>query len=155
MSQSESEHNSEVASQQLIDAFKKVYQQLDAESCDEALLKTVYNDNLHFEDPFHRIDGLAPFSAYLRGMYKNVTECRFEFSDEIVMNDRAVLIWKMRFAHPKLNGGKVIRVKGVSHIRFTSKVYFHRDYFDSAELFYKHIPILGSVLNVLKKKIAP
>ena len=54
----------------------------------------------------------------------------------------------------KLCCGKPISVQGTSHIRFTDKVYFHQDYFDGGALLYEHVPVLGSIIQQLKKRMA-
>jgi hypothetical protein len=64
-----------------------------------------------------------------------------------------MLIWTMRYAHPRLNKGNEITLEGASHIRYEEKVYYHRDYFDGGRLLYEHVPLLGSVIKQLKKRM--
>jgi hypothetical protein len=56
----------------------------------------------------------------------------------------------MKYAHPKLNKGRIITIEGASLIRFNDKVYYHRDYFDGGQLLYEHIPVMGKLIQTLK-----
>jgi hypothetical protein len=70
-----------------------------------------------------------------------------------VTESDAMLTWTMTFSHPRLRGGRSISVEGASEISFDEKVYFHQDYFDGGNLLYEHVPVLGSVISYLKKRM--
>ena len=54
---------------------------------------------------------------------------------------------------PKLASGKTISVEGHSKLVFKEgKIINHRDYFNVGEMLYKHIPILGGVINYIDKR---
>ena len=107
---------------------------------------------LHFEDPFHQIDGLEPFRAYLARLYGGVHSCRFTFHAEAVHEDVAILTWTMELTHRRLNRGRLIVVPGASCIRSQNeRIIFHRDYFDAGALVYEHIPLLGALIQAIKR----
>lgn len=138
----------------LIEHFKSLYRSMCAEDLQEELLKEVYAEDLLFQDSFHKIESRQAFLHYCAELYENLRSCDFDFHDQWVSDGQAMLTWTMTYSHPKLNRGKHISVQGASHIRFNEKVYFHQDYFDGGALLYEHVPVLGAVIQQLKKRMA-
>jgi hypothetical protein len=138
----------------LIERIKSLYNELSANHCSHDLLAQVYQDNVLFIDPFHTINGLSALTGYMGSMYQGVKHCRFSFSDQIIQPEHATLVWQMSFAHPKLNAGQAIVVDGITHLKGTEKVAYHRDYFDGGQLLYEHIPVMGRIVKMLKNRLA-
>lgn len=138
----------------LIEHFKTLFRTMCAEDLQEDLLEVVYADNLLFQDSFHKIESRAAFLNYCAELYQNLKSCDFEFHDQWLSEGQAMLTWTMTYSHPKLKSGRHISVQGASHIRFHEKVYFHQDYFDGGALLYEHVPVLGSIIQQLKKRMA-
>ena len=59
----------------------------------------------------------------------------------------------MHFRHPKL-GSKLIDVRGVSHLKWTDKIDFHEDFYDMGAMLYEQVPLIGSVTQWLKQRLA-
>ncbi|GAA6135978.1 nuclear transport factor 2 family protein [Oceaniserpentilla sp. 4NH20-0058] len=137
----------------LLESFKLLYNTLNANTYDDGLIDKVYADDIEFIDCFHHINGIQNFKKYCASIYENVKHCQFEFHDEYIKSNSAMLTWTMEYTHPKLNNGKMIYVKGSSEILFNKKVYKHKDYVDSGELLYEHIPLLKTVISFLKKRM--
>jgi hypothetical protein len=149
-------HKEKIANQdiaQLVNDFKALYQTLNKSNIHDGLISKVYRHDIQFKDSFHELDGINPFTQYCESIYENVIYSTFDFHDEMISEDQAMLTWTMNYAHPKLNGGKNIAVKGASHIRYTDRIYLHQDYMDGGELLYEHIPILGWVIQKLKNRM--
>ena len=113
----------------------------------------VYRSDINFIDPLHSIEGLEALIHYSASLYQNVKSCRFEFEQILESDGQATLVWKMHLVHPKLNGGKLVIVPGVSHVRFDDHVYYHRDYFDAGAMLYEQIPVLREVIAWLKRRL--
>jgi hypothetical protein len=60
----------------------------------------------------------------------------------------------MDYAHPRLRGGAIITVRGMTHLLFTNKIYYHEDSYDLGALLYEHIPVLGLATRQLKTRMA-
>ncbi len=149
-----SESGEEADNLLLIEHFKTLYRTMCAEDLQEELLEEVYAEDLLFQDSFHKIASRDDFLNYCSELYQNLKSCDFEFHDQWLSPGQAMLTWTMTYSHPKLNRGRVISVEGASHIRFSHKVYFHQDYFDGGALLYEHVPVLGSIIQQLKKRMA-
>lgn len=141
------------AANRVVEDFKSLYHALNAENCRSDIVNNVYSRDMYFEDPFHRVEGLRAFKEYCASLYENLTHCQFRFHDQWAREGDAILTWTMSYAHPKLNGGREIRVEGMSWIIFDEKVFYHRDYFDGGALLYEHIPLLGGIIRSIKRKL--
>lgn len=133
--------------------FARDFSQLDAHNLER--LGQLYSDDVHFTDPLHDVHGLPQMKAYFANLYANIKELRFDFHafDQISVG-QGYLRWTMSYRHPRLAGGQQIQVEGCSHLLWREKVYRHRDYFDAGALLYEHIPVLGSTIHWLKRKLA-
>ncbi|MDO6745871.1 nuclear transport factor 2 family protein [Gilvimarinus sp. 1_MG-2023] len=141
----------------LIDTLKAHYQTFDKSSLADIL--SLYNDDICFIDPVERFDGKEDLRLYFANLAENLTSCQFDFQS--VINDycpqgesSAVLFWQMRFSHPKLNSGVATSLAGCSHLRYSDKIYYHRDYYDLGEMLYENIPLLGRLIRSIKKRLA-
>jgi ketosteroid isomerase-like protein len=133
--------------------FVSFYKKLDIRSLEQ--LSTLYSQDIEFIDPVTQHNGLAAVHGYFEQLLKNVDECRFEISQVTDNTPNVVVNWIMHFCHPKLKGGKEISVEGISQLIIKDgKVSFQRDYYDLGSMLYEHIPLLGSVVHFLKKRLA-
>ncbi|MBQ4859644.1 nuclear transport factor 2 family protein [Pseudoalteromonas sp. MMG007] len=134
-----------------VDKFVDIYQKLDNSNLE--LLSEIYSDDIQFIDPMHEINGIEKLREYFANLYSNVKHCQFDITDSFSVNDTAFIYWTMHYAHPKLSSGKTISVQGHSKLIFKDdRILKHRDYFNVGELLYKHIPLLGSVINYIDKR---
>jgi ketosteroid isomerase-like protein len=130
----------------------EVYQNLSKE--DLSPLAEIYDEHVIFEDPAHRLEGAAALTRYFQNLYANVEHCAFVISDRQQLGDQGFLTWTMSLIHPKLNRGQTISVQGASHIKFAKdRIIYQRDYFDLGEMLYEGVPILGSVVRGIKKRL--
>lgn len=135
-----------------IQKLKAFYQ--DYAGADLDALRQIYHASVTFEDPLHVIEGRESLRQYFEAGRQGLNFCRFSFHDQIVSNDRVVLEWEMLFAHRRLNKGKII-VRGCSILSYCldkQLVVRHKDYFDLGNMLYEHIPVLGSMVRIVKTK---
>ncbi len=125
---------------------------------DKKILKNltdIYSDDIQFRDPLHALNGIAKLTDYYASNMENLVDCRFEFHHSLEMIERgeAILFWTMHYRHKKIAGGKPLELTGNSHLLFNDKVYYHRDYYDAGAMLYEHLPLLGSAIRYVKKRI--
>jgi hypothetical protein len=137
--------------QPVVERFKQIYGGLTIRSL--GLLDELYSDDVEFQDPFHRIAGLPALRQYLAALYAQVEACSFKFEEGVTQGNESVLMWTMFLKHPRLNGGLVVAVPGSTHIRFRDKVSYHRDYFDAGAMLYEQLPLIGSVIRIIKRRV--
>ncbi len=135
----------------LIERLKSFYADLSDMPMDQ--IHRIYDKDVLFKDPVHEIRGIDALHAYMNAMCSELTEGRFEFLDQHIGMSDAYIKWHMHFRHPKLRSG-MITVRGVSHLQFSDRIYYHEDIYDMGEMLYEHLPMLGGVTRWLKRRLA-
>ncbi len=135
----------------VIERFKGFYRDLSQLQVPE--FDKIYADDVIFRDPVHEIRGAADLLGYMEALCERVEFCQFEYLDELVTADKAYIKWNMNFRHPSL-GQATHTVRGVSHIQFSDRVYYHEDVYDMGQMLYEHLPVLGGATRWLKRRLA-
>jgi steroid Delta-isomerase len=136
-------------SRDVANAIADWYERLSPESLDD--LRLLYTEDAYFKDPFHEFRDRERLLHIYRGMLESLHEPRFEVPERIVDGDQAVLIWRFRFRFR----GRPWCIRGSTHLGFQAdgRVDYHRDYWDAAEELYEKVPLLGTVLGLLRRRI--
>ncbi len=137
----------------LLDNFKSIFNQLNNNNLE--LLDEIYTMDVIFRDPVHALNGLPALRDYYARLYDGVRSCQFEFEAEVIDGRQGMLVWIMRFQHTRFRAGETLELRGVSHLRFLEdgRVNYHRDYFDMGEFIYERVPVLGSVIRAIKRRL--
>ncbi len=135
----------------LIERFKNYFKVLHESDLSE--LRELYSDQVIFKDPVHEIRGLVELEDYFTSMCADLTDCRFEYLDEVVTESTAFVKWIMHFKHPRL-GNRLISVRGVSHLKIGDKIDYHEDFYDMGAMLYEQLPLLGNVTRWLRLRLA-
>ncbi len=135
----------------LVARFRQTFQELRHDNL--ARLAAVYADDVLFEDPLHRVEGLAALTEYFERMYVGVESIGFEFGEVIEAPGQAMLTWTMHMTHRRLRPGEPLALPGASHIRYDRRVHYHRDYFDAGALLYERLPLLGTVVRAVRRRV--
>jgi hypothetical protein len=139
------------AATRLVPRFQAMFQSLRAETL--GALDGVYAPDVVFEDPLHRIEGLDALKNYFGRLYQGVEAIGFEFEDVLDSGDQAMLTWTMHMTHRRLRPGESLALPGASHIRYTTHVHYHRDYFDAGALLYERLPLLGGIVRAIRSRV--
>lgn len=131
--------------------FKDMFNELNANNLD--LLEKIYDPLVYFRDPVHELQGLPELREYYRHLYDGVVSCHFDYENEVIEDDQCMLVWIMRFQHARFRKGETLELRGVSHIKFNGKVYYHHDYFDMGAFIYERVPVLGTVIRTIKNRL--
>jgi len=131
--------------------FCRVYQNLSVDNLNQ--LQEVYSKDIEFVDAVETIYGIDALTEYFGHLYHNMKYCHFLIDNIIEQDNQACLIWRMEYAHHKINSGKKITVDGSSHLKFSDKINFHRDYVDMGQMLYEHLPVIGRVIKGIKTKV--
>ena len=136
-----------------MEQFLKVYQDLNLDNIDS--IEEIYGHDIHFIDPAHEIRGLAELRMYFENLYKNINTIHFDFLHPARAQDQGYVQWQMIFSHSRLKNGQDISVHGASFLKFSpdNKVHFHRDYFDLGSMLYQHLPLLGTVVKSINRRL--
>jgi hypothetical protein len=135
----------------LIERFKSYFKNL--HESDLSQLRDLYAEQILFKDPVHEIRGLVELEDYFTSMCADLSDCRFEYLDEMVSDQSAYVKWMMHFKHPRL-GNRLISVRGVSHLKIGDKIEYHEDFYDMGAMLYEQLPLIGNVTRWLRLRLA-
>jgi limonene-1,2-epoxide hydrolase len=137
---------------QAMQKFTSFYRHLDQESLSR--LDELYAQDVVFIDPVTRHQGLFELSQYFSTLMENTQNCSFNIYKTNSSEETNFVTWQMTFQHKKLKAGQVIRVDGVSELQIVgNKICYQRDYYDMGEMIYENIPLLGSVIKTIKRRL--
>jgi ketosteroid isomerase-like protein len=119
-----------------------------------ANLEQVYAPDAGFIDPFNDVTGQAAIRHIFAHMFETLESPRFEVLDAITEGAQCFLLWNFHFRSP--GGHRDTSLHGSSHLRFAAdgRIALHRDYWDPARELYEGVPVLGSVLRWLRRRLS-
>ena len=131
--------------------FRKLFNRLSSGNVQQ--IRSVYSEDVIFQDPFSKVEGIDELIEYFTGAYANVISCQFEFGEPVI-NGRSVCIpWIMRLRHKRIRGGHQVNVDGISQLSIHGgKVTSHRDYFDVGQLLYENLPVIGKAIRWIRSQ---
>ncbi|GAB1256801.1 nuclear transport factor 2 family protein [Aurantivibrio plasticivorans] len=139
--------------EQMFSEFKQFYTHFSDHELGK--LDVIYAKDVVFTDPIHSIKGRAALHHYFADLCENVEECRFEFLDELVLDNAAYIKWDMHFSHPKIQKGHPLTLRGVTQLQFGKDgISYHEDFYDMGAMLYEHVPVIGRCIRWLKRNLA-
>lgn len=137
----------------LQDRFNELYNSLDLAALGD--LPGVYHAQVTFADPVAEHRGLAALDAYFRKLLSGCTSCDFQIREQRFDKESGFVNWTMTFANPRLNGGRSIDVDGSSVLQIRDdRIAYQRDYYDMGAMIYEQVPVLGSIVRYIRRRMA-
>ena len=138
-------------SNKIVSSLMNFYEQFNHERLES--LDTLYTQDVEFRDPVHTMYGILSLKAYMKKLATDLSFYRIRYTDMLAAENQAYLTWEMDYAHPKVNGGEVITVRGMSHIKYTTRIFYHEDSYEMGALLYEKLPVIGSITTFLKQRL--
>lgn len=116
-------------------------------------LADIYTEDARFADPFSDVRGLAAIRHVFEQMFRYAPDARFTLSESAWSGERWLLYWSMEFTG---RNGAPWRIDGTSRVLVADdgRVSEHLDYWDSGRQFYERLPLLGSIIRLIRRRIA-
>lgn len=114
--------------------------------------RELYADDAYFHDGFVELEGRDAIADYLARSAEHADALEIDI-EEVVRSDSGVYVrWTMRFT---TSGGKAVHAPGISHLRFdvAGRILYHRDYWDASGALASMIPVVGPVLEAVRKRL--
>jgi hypothetical protein len=134
----------------LAEAFQEVFAVLDPSR--PFPVERLYDADVRFEDPFHRIEGREALGRYFDRLSRNVLRCTFDFHTVLLGERDVMMTWTMHLT-PRGRLARPLDLSGASHLVVGERCCSHRDYFDAGELIYERVPVLGAVIRGIKRHV--
>lgn len=115
----------------------------------------VYAADAYLDDTLAIHHGVEEIETYFLKTSATMTHYQVTIQDTARSGDDFYVRWTMVFAAPALSSGQQIHSEGISLIRFNrdGKVAFHRDFWDSGQNFYAHLPVVGGAVGFVRKRL--
>jgi hypothetical protein len=145
-------------SQPVIDNFIEFYETFSASSIKR--LDNVYDSNVVFVDPIHRVTGLNELQDYFLHLCGGNGSTSFRITHAINSGQhsgdagKAFFRWLMTYSHPKLAGGRSLELVGGSMVCFDRRVTYQEDFYDLGKMIYQHLPVLGWVVKKVNNQLS-
>lgn len=136
-----------------LDRFRAFYDGFSAAWVDR--VEELYAPDFEFRDAFHAVVGdYAVLRAYFTRVLTALAKSQFIVEDVATGGDGSYVRWRWEWARRAEDPLRI--VPGVTHLRFAAdgRIAYHRDLFDAAEGFYEALPVVGSLLRVIKRRVA-
>lgn len=117
-------------------------------------LRDLCADDVRFRDPFNDVRGKDQIVRIFSKMFEDVAEPTFEVVDNALSGSNSYVRWTLRFKSKK--NGNPFSIEGVTEVHFdqSGKVAAHLDHWDAASQLYEHVPLLGGVLRIIRRRLA-
>lgn len=122
---------------------------------DLAQLGDIYAANAYFRDPFNEVRGVPAIRAIFERMFDQLVDCRFRVIETIADPGGAMMTWDMTFRFRRIRPDVLQTMHGATHLRFDTRgrVVYHRDYWDAAGELYAKLPLIGSLIRLLERRM--
>lgn len=122
----------------------------------EALLPATYAEAVWFNDTLKTVQGRQALAHYLGESAAAVEACQVQIED-VCHNGQGdyYVRWSMMIRFKRFRRGVDTHSIGMTHLRFddTGQVLLHQDYWDSAQGLFEHVPVLGSMIGWIKRRL--
>jgi steroid delta-isomerase len=108
--------------------------------------------DIKFKDPFNELSGLDAFRRLLVKTLNDVKGLKFEVTHRAWTEDVLFLRWSFQ---GEVKGLNYWRVEGMSEINFNKRGFIcqHTDYWDAAGQFYEKLPLLGTMIRIVRSRL--
>lgn len=137
-----------------LERFSETFAELTAPELEQRVAQ-LYADQFYFNDTFKTLRTREELVAYL-----TATGERLQYSEvniqQVMRQDSDVYIkWHMRFGFRV--GGRDVESNsiGITHVRFNQQgqIILHQDFWDGAHGFYRHMPVVGGLVEWLRGRL--
>lgn len=114
-------------------------------------LRTYFTDDMIFEDPLQRIEGLEAYREMNERLLKKNADLMIEMREHAQNGPHIMFTFALSMAPNKKRPGRKAYVEGMTYVRLNEegKIDYHRDYWDFAPMFLGMFP--PPVLRLYKR----
>lgn len=134
--------------------YQRYWEELSPATVDS--LRELAAPGMRFADPFNDVAGVDKVLQVLRAGFDDTDGLRFAFRDRAASEAGVVYYrWQCSF-RPKRSRGAPWVIEGMSEVRFGAdgRVVEHVDHWDSGSQFYRRIPVLGWLIDLVRRRLA-
>ena len=116
----------------------------------------LYSEDIHFSDALILTKDKQAIVKHFSDLEAAGSKVKVTMHQRILSGNDIFLVWSMEARFTPIRREMISDSLGVTHLRFdrNGKVILHQDFWDSTEGFFRHIPVLGSVVNSVRRRVA-
>ena len=116
----------------------------------------LYSEDIHFSDALILTKDKQVIVKHFSDLEAAGNKVKVTMHQRILSGNDIFLVWSMEARFTPIRREMISDSLGVTHLRFdrNGKVILHQDFWDSTEGFFRHIPVLGSVVNSVRRRVA-
>ncbi len=135
-----------------IDAYVAFWETVTPSGLDR--LDRVFAPDIRFQDPFNDIRGHDALRAVLAPMFRHLDDPRFVVTRTADAGDG---VWLLRWDFACRFRGRDWGFPGMSEVCLgpDGRAVAHIDHWDSGTHFYARLPLLGGVVRLIRRRMAP
>ena len=116
----------------------------------------LYSEDIHFSDALILTKDKQVIVKHFSDLEVAGNKVKVTMHQRILSGNDIFLVWSMEARFTPIRREMISDSLGVTHLRFdrNGKVILHQDFWDSTEGFFRHIPVLGSVVNSVRRRVA-
>jgi hypothetical protein len=114
--------------------------------------ESMYGDPMYFSDTLLTTGNRSVALNHLRRMRDATGALTVSVIDIQVNGQDVYMVWQMQAVFEPVRKAVVSNSVGVTHLRFDDegRIVLHQDFWDSAEGFYRHLPVVGRIINAIR-----
>ncbi len=120
-------------------------------------LNQFVDQNIIFSDPFHQTKGIEKYTAILDTMFLTFDQIDFKtkkiFYNATTGNNFSSFNWRLKMRHKK--SFKPVQIDGMTLVELSQQglITRHEDFWDPSSNIYRIIPLIGSAVDFVRKRI--
>ncbi len=115
-------------------------------------VQDIYASDAVFIDPFNHLNGLASVRAVYQHMFDTLEHPSFVVTTTVSNAHQGFMTWDFIFKCR----GQAQKISGCTYFELNDQglIILHRDYWDAAQQVYEKIPLLGSAMRMIRRKLS-
>lgn len=139
---------------ELLGPFEALFEDLDGEGLAQRI-KNAYAENIYFNDTIVTLHARKDLVAYLEAAREKTNFVNTKILDVTKAGGEFYVRWVLEMEFEVLGKARYSRTVGLSHLRFNEdgKIVVHKDFWDSADGIYRHLPVIGGLISWAQRKL--
>jgi len=119
-------------------------------------LGALVRPDIRFRDPFSNVVGAERMLVIFTRLFEDCVDVRFVAGAPVRGGLVAYVSWTMDYRLRRWAKGPLWRIEGASEIHLTEDglIAAHIDHWDAAGQFYERLPVIGTVLRAIRRRVA-
>ena len=119
-------------------------------------LSSIYAADVQFVDSFTVIQDRAELESYFANLRSSTQPMRLEVLDVLKGQQGIYLVWQIETRFELFGSEKQVASMGGTLFRLDEdgKISMQKDFWDSTEGFFRHVPVLGSMIEMIRSAVA-